>query len=281
MKKYRIHFYRACGLIVLLCSVFSTLPCGAREFGEDEKLVFAHDVPWFRPEAYSLYTEWGYNYPVHDSSENLDKMTILLHEESLQATDLGIDGLFLDIGAAAGGAEAQWSWMLPVYLKAAEGTDLQVSFCLDVGSSGEYWGNEFVRLLKECGNHPNFPRYQGKYVIATYCYLDMSVDVWKEIYRITREAGYEIKEVYYTLALKDALKAIDIDPKKIEICKNNYGFYGAVETIYPSNPDESKAALIKIGEASLVEGFNTLEMAAYNSFGIVYFDLVFIGMPTL
>ena len=212
MKKYRIHFYRACGLIVLLCSVFSTLPCGAREFGEDEKLVFAHDVPWFRPEDYSLYTEWGYNYPVHDSSENLDKMTILLHEESLQATDLGIDGLFLDIGAAAGGAEAQWSWMLPVYLKAAEGTDLQVSFCLDVGSSGEYWGNEFVRLLKECGNHPNFPRYQGKYVIATYCYLDMSVDVWKEIYRITREAGYEI----YVLANVAPPSGQELKPEKLK-----------------------------------------------------------------
>lgn len=158
----------------------------------NRKMVFAHNTPWFRPSDGSLFSDWYFNYPLAQVKDTPEKEQEGLNLDVRNAIAAGLDGMFLDFGASANGAPCTWWWTLGMYLKAAEGTDFQVGMCLDHPSSAEYWGNEIVRILKLNGNHPNYPRCGGKYVLCTYCFLPMTPETWRGIRRIAKDAGFEL-----------------------------------------------------------------------------------------
>ena len=173
---------------VALLAAFLAL---AGEVG-DRRMVFAHNTPWFRPADGSLFADWYFNYPLAQVKDTPNKESEGIELDVRNAINAGLDGMFLDFGASANNAPCTWWWMLGIYLKAAEGTDFQVGMCLDMPSTAEYWGNEIVRILKANGNHPNYPKSNGKYVLCTYCFLPMSPDTWRGIRRIAREAGFDL-----------------------------------------------------------------------------------------
>ena len=229
-------------ILLLLAALFGLGIANVRGFDLEpgKKYVFAHDTPWFRPEDSSVFTEWYYDYPmlsVKDTPTTSDDST---HEELVMAESLGIDGLFLDFGAGLNGTAAQWSWILPVFLKAAEGTKVNVGFCIDLPASAEYWASEIIRLLKENGSHPNYPRYQGKYVIATYCYMPMTPETWAEIYRITHEAGFDI----FVMANMAPLPNVDIETDELEKYKDVFDCAYLFDS--PGHPNQPPAVTNKV-----------------------------------
>ena len=182
-------------------AAFSLLPfLGSAGEVADRSMVWAHNTPWFQPEDYPLYTQGFYNFPLQPAPETGHKMEDSLAEEVKIALNHGVDGFFLDFGGDPGKGPAHWSHLLPFYLKAAEGTPFQVGICMDTKISKDYWGRELKRLLKANGDHPNYPRYNGKYVVCAYQFLQWenqqpggwTVEEWKQLRAELKEAGLEL-----------------------------------------------------------------------------------------
>lgn len=180
---------------------FSLLPCsGFAGETAGRSMVWAHNTPWFRPEDYPLYTQGFYNFPLQPAPETGHKMEDSLAEEVKIALNHGVDGFFLDFGGDPGKGPAHWSHLLPFYLKAAEGTPFQVGICMDTKISKDYWVRELKRLLKANGDHPNYPRYNGKYVVCAYQFLQWenqqpggwTIEEWKQLRAELKEAGIEL-----------------------------------------------------------------------------------------
>ncbi len=155
----------------------------------DRRMAWAHYVPWFKPENTSLTTEFLYNYPLFDVSGSGSRIEFY-REEMKVAEAVGVDGFFIDLGANKNGSVNEWN--LTPYLTAAEGMDFQVGICLDGYDNIPHLTTEFIRMLKTYGNHPNYPRYNGKYVIATYAYYRWTPEEWRQLREGLKEAGYEI-----------------------------------------------------------------------------------------
>lgn len=182
-------------------AAFSLLPfLGSAGEVADRSMVWAHNTPWFRPEDYPVYTQVFYNFPLQPAPETGHKMEDSLAEEVKIALNHGVDGFFLDFGGDPGKGPAHWSHLLPCYLKAAEGTSFQVGICMDTKISKDYWVRELKRLLKANGDHPNYPRYNGRYVVCTYQFLQWenqqpggwTIEEWKQLRAELKEAGIEL-----------------------------------------------------------------------------------------
>ena len=182
-------------------AAFSLLPfLGSAGEVADRSMVWAHNTPWFRPEDYPVYTQVFYNFPLQPAPETGHKMEDSLAEEVKIALNHGVDGFFLDFGGDPGKGPAHWSHLLPCYLKAAEGTSFQVGICMDSKISKDYWVRELKRLLKANGDHPNYPRYNGRYVVCTYQFLQWenqqpggwTIEEWKQLRAELKEAGIEL-----------------------------------------------------------------------------------------
>lgn len=147
--------------------------CGLAIAGEvgNRKMLWAHNTPWFYPRDYPGYAKYYYNFPLQESRDTPDGDMASLREEIRIALANGVDGFFLDFGGDPGQGRPHWSWRLPTYLKAAEGTSFQVAPCIDTKISAEYWVKELTAMLKANGGHPNYPRVGGKYVVCTYQFL--------------------------------------------------------------------------------------------------------------
>ncbi len=161
----------------------------------DKKMVWAHNTPWFRPEDNSLFTSWYYNYPLQSTMDSPTIRLDSLKEELRQAKAAGIDGFFLDLGTDPNRGPFHWSAIVKDYLQAAEGTDFQIGICLDGGNMGvDYEVSEVVRMLKENGGHPNYPKHNGRAVLFTYVYNQpgtWSAEEWLAVRKGWKDAGLE------------------------------------------------------------------------------------------
>ncbi len=187
-------------LFLAAAMLVTLLPFGSSA-GEvaDRQMIWAHNTPWFNPSDYSVYTQVFYNFPLQRALETGNKWEDGLRDEIKMALDFGVEGFFLDFGGDPNKGPAHWSHTLKFYLKAAEGTPFQVTLCMDTKISKDYWVGELKRLLKENGNHPNFPKFNGKYVICTYQFLQ-----WEN----QKPNGWTVQEWQ---ALRDELKAAGFD----------------------------------------------------------------------
>lgn len=154
------------------------------------KMAWAHYVPWFKPENASLTTEFLYDYPLQDVAESGNRTTYY-QDEFAKAKQVGIDGFFIDIGASRERGPS-YDWDLRQFLNAAEGTDFQIGICLDHKMDVPYQVGELKRMLKTYGDHPNYPKWNGRYVIATYTFPGWTPEEWREIRKQLKAAGYDI-----------------------------------------------------------------------------------------
>ena len=165
----------------------------AAETSNNPMMIWAHITPWFQATDNSLFTDWYYNYPLHRAKNRSDSRAITMREDILNALDKGIDGFFIDIGAEVRAKrEFSWAWTMPAYLKAAEGTPFQVGICLDGSFTAEYLGEYVPKMLKKFGDHPNYPKYNGKYVICTYQFRILSPEKWKQARELIKQQGFDI-----------------------------------------------------------------------------------------
>lgn len=170
--------------------LLAILACLGGAAGETagRKMAWAHYVPWYDPVSTSQATEIACNYPLYDVNEAKSRRELYLGEIKT-AQEAGVDGFFIDVGA---GMDSPLHNSIDRFLEAAEGTDFQIGFCLDGYDNIPHLTKELAHMLKRCGNHPNYPRYNGKYVIATYTmYYRWTPEEWQQLREGLKAAGCE------------------------------------------------------------------------------------------
>lgn len=176
--------------LFIIIGIVSSLVAGETA---DKSMIWAHITPWFQATDNSLFTNWYYNYPLHRAKNTPDSRDITMREDILNAIDKGIDGFFIDMGAEVKAKrDFNWSWTMPAYLKAAEGTNFQVGICIDGHFTAEYLGDYIPKMLASFGDHPNYPKYNGKYVVCTYQFRRLSAADWAKARELIKAKGYDI-----------------------------------------------------------------------------------------
>ncbi|MBQ9777133.1 MAG: laminin G [Lentisphaeria bacterium] len=153
------------------------------------KMAWAHYVPWHSPLNNSLTAFNYYNFPLQDSTGNSHKDW---QKEISLAQASGIDGFFVDIVADKNGGATIFFPILQSLLEASQGSDFQVGICLDVKTNVQQQVRELKKMLDRIGNHPNYPRWQGKPVIATYTYLSWKPEELAAIRSELKKSGHDI-----------------------------------------------------------------------------------------
>lgn len=148
------------------------------------RMVWAHYVPWLTPDNASQNAGRFYGFPQCDVGADP------FRAEVRRALDQGIDGFFNDMVAHAGGATSFWD--LRPFLRAAEGTPFQFGICLDAKIPAEQQVRELVKMLSAYGDHPNYPKWKGRAVVATYTFFAWSPDEWRAIRKGCADAGHPI-----------------------------------------------------------------------------------------
>ena len=148
-------------------------------------MVWAHYVAWLPCEETSMLAERYLDPVAFDVGANPKR------DEVMAALDMGIDGWFIDVVAWDRAEPSHYSDLAP-YLAAATGTPFMVGICLDRKFDAVWQTAELVRILRAFGSHPNFPRFGGRYVVATYTWWNWSASEWAEIRRGCEEAGFPL-----------------------------------------------------------------------------------------
>lgn len=148
------------------------------------KMVWAHYVAWNTPDNVSLVPARHYDAPQHDRGADP------LRDEVLRALDMGIDGFFNDVCVVKSGPSAFWD--LRPFLKAAEGTPFHFGICMDGKTTVAHQVEEIVRMLSVYGDHPNYPKMNGRYVVDTYTYFRWTPEEWAQIRKVCADAGYPL-----------------------------------------------------------------------------------------
>jgi hypothetical protein len=147
------------------------------------RMTWAHYVPWLTPDNVSQDPDRWVNAPVHERGDDP------FRDEIRRATAAGIDGFFMDIVCYE---QSMAYWDLRPFLKAAEGTDFQFGICLDRKVAVETAVRQLVQMLGTYGDHPNYPKADGRYVVNAYTFLGRTPEEWRAVLDGCRDAGYPI-----------------------------------------------------------------------------------------
>ena len=152
---------------------------------DERRLVWAHYVGWTIPTEVSLPPARHYEFPVHERGEEPFK------DEINRALAAGIDGFFVDVSILT-----KWRpgfyFNVEALLKASEGTPFMVAPCLDLKTTVSNQIDQIVWMMKRFGDHPNYPKIRGKYVLATYTYHIWTPDEWRQMLDGCAAAGCPI-----------------------------------------------------------------------------------------
>lgn len=170
-------------LLVFLCAL-AHCDVNAGEVG-NRPMAWAHYVAWMRPEETSMLAERYLDPVAFDVGDDPKG------DEIKAAIDMGFDGWFVDVVARKDRQRSDFSDLGPL-LNAAEGTDFQIGICLDVKTDVAWQVSELIRILKSWGNHPNYPRVGGRYVVATYTWWPWSAKEWADIRSGCAAAGFPL-----------------------------------------------------------------------------------------
>lgn len=181
--------------LLFVCSVmtlFSSSTCVADTGLASRKLAWAHYVPWYIPADVSKYPASHYEFPVHEKGTDPHRYEI----ERAQA--MGLNGFFVDVivqyNLSQSGSRYRpgYYWVVGDLLKAAEGRDFYVAPCLDVKTDVDTQVDDIVWMLEQYGNHPNYPRVDGKYVLGTYTFREWTADEWRRMREGCASRGYPL-----------------------------------------------------------------------------------------
>ena len=155
------------------------------------KLVFAHYVSWDTPEKASVRANGFYDLPVYEYGGG-----DMYREEIERAKAMGIDGFSVEMmSKRAHRGYPAYHEAVARFLQAAEGLDFYVMPCLDSHTDVDDQIDALVKVLRKFGNHPNYPRVKGKYVVCTFTYCQswsFKPEEWKAIYAGCEKAGYPL-----------------------------------------------------------------------------------------
>lgn len=178
-------------------------------------MVWSHYVPWNGPADVSCMPCYYYDHPCHDGGEGAWR------EEIERAAAAGIEGFFIDIEIFKGVHNPQAEHF--TWLKAAEGTDFKVGICIDHIPSPRRCAEELVWLLGKYGDHPNYPRLDGRYVVTTYASWRLKPAQWREIADFCAAAG---KPLFLILDVKHGTGPVTHEVMKhwSDMCDGMYMF---------------------------------------------------------
>ena len=172
------------------------------------RMVWAHYTPWITPDNVSLEIGKFYGYPQYERGSDP------YGDEIRRAINCGVQGFFCDIVGHRDGSESSY-WDLRPFLKGAEGTPFQVGICLDVKTSAEIQVRELVRMLKTYGDHPNYPKWEGRYVVCFYTYLGWESEEIQSIRAGCEKAGFPLYVIanvdvaFRNLEMEDLIPRLD------------------------------------------------------------------------
>lgn len=173
---------KLCRLPVLLgCFLLAWLAHSADVAGR--RMAWAHYVPWWSADNNAFAAVNYLNATYSDVDE------AALAGEVRFAQEHGLDGFFVDVCAKFGHTAYG---DLRKFLAAAKGMDFHIGLCLDVKTSVSNQVAEFVKLLKLNGDHPNYPKWKGRYVVATYTWDAWTPDEWRAIREEVKKCGYPL-----------------------------------------------------------------------------------------
>ena len=181
MKANMLHYSLVKSATLLVA--MATCASFGGEVKTDRRMVWAHYVPWHTPDNDSLTPLWYVNHTVSDVGANSYR------DEIRRATAQGVDGFFMDVCVRRG--HSTFSDIRP-FLKAAEGTDFQCAVCLDCKTDVSNQVAELKKTLSLNATHPNYPRVDGKPVVATYTWHDWTPDEWRRIREGMDAAGMPV-----------------------------------------------------------------------------------------
>lgn len=152
-------------------------------------MTWAHYTPWHTPLNTSLSAKAYYNYPLfHSTGDNRMDWA----GEYRLAEAQGINGFFVDVVFQRNGGRTAYGDTVAEMLKAAEGSDFEVGLCLDVRTSVEQQVREVARMLDQVAGHPNYPKYNGRPVVATYTWSQWTPEEWGKIREELKGVGHDI-----------------------------------------------------------------------------------------
>lgn len=150
-------------------------------------MVWAHYVPWHSPKDVPFSSQKYINYPL---LRNPGSLLEAYQREFELATMQGIDGFFVDI--ISKGDDIAFLDRAQAMLKAAEGSSFQIGFCLDGKVPAEKQAQSVIKMLTMGARHPNYPKYNGKPVLATYIWYNYTPEEWRMIRARAKTAGFDI-----------------------------------------------------------------------------------------
>lgn len=167
-----------------------------------KKTVWIHYTGWHNPLDNGFAIGKYYNYPIFSSTRS---QIADYRKEFKLAKQQGIDGFLIDL-VSRDGKKTNYVQHMKKLLKAAEGMDFWIGPCLDQTPSPEWQSVELTRILKECGNHPNFPKIGKKYLVVTYSWYEQGPENWRKIRKALADKGYPL---YLVANMKRAFDKIE------------------------------------------------------------------------
>ena len=175
---------------VALCAVTMALVCWGGEIS-GRRMAWAHYVPWYKPENASLAIGDFYNFPWPDMDGSESRLESTRREIADSRTS-GVNGWFVDLGANPPKGPLNSAGDMMGYLDAAKGSDFLVAICLDGQSDPAYLAHATLDLLKQIGDHPNYPKMNGRPVVATYAFQNRPRTDWNDFRRLCSEGGRNV-----------------------------------------------------------------------------------------
>ena len=175
------------GTFLLLISMIVNAGQLQNQDGSLKKMTWAHNTAWHNPADSGFAVGKYYNYPVFKATGN---QTSSYRKEFELAKKQGINGFLVDI-ITYDGESAHYVSQMKNMLQAAEGTDFLIGPCLDRTPSTEWQIKELTQILKECGNHPNYPKVGNRYVVATYSWY-RPPESWNKIRKALEDEGFPL-----------------------------------------------------------------------------------------
>lgn len=185
------------------------------------RMAWAHYVPWYKPENASLAIGDFYNFPWPDMDGRESRLEST-RREIADSRASGVDGWFVDLGANPPKGPLNSAGDMMGYLDAAKGSDFQVAICLDGASDPAYLARATLDLLKQIGDHPNYPKMNGRSVVATYAFQNRPRTDWNDFRRLCREGGRDV----YLIANMSAMPHAKTDFASLEACRD------AIDAVY-------------------------------------------------
>ena len=205
------------GLLMVVCNVNATPPSLQHQNGSLTKMAWAHHVPWQNPSDIGFIATSYYSLPTLRPQYTT---TACYQTEFAEAQKSGINGFFVDLIFNSTGISTYREFTDMV--NSAAGTDFYVAACVDGVVTTSQLTDRIARIVNDFGTHPNYPKIDGKPIIATYGYKHYTPAQWQAALDGLSQQGIEI----YLIANFEPTIITPFDQSLVD------SYYGLFDAIY-------------------------------------------------